>query len=182
MSNSHVPNRHLQQRVKDANTDTHHIDEALPLLDFVTQTFPAYEVNWHHRVVCRHLDRLINGDITRLMLFMPPRSGKLELVSRRLPAYVLGKNPDARVMACSHTAQLAGRMNRDVQRIIDSNSYAQLFPGSRLPQKGKRGLRTNAAFDLFDRKDSYVCAGIGGPITGLGFDFGIILDSGPCFC
>ena len=76
-------------------------------------------MNWHHRLVCRHLDRLINGDITRLMLFMPPRSGKSELVSRRLPAYVLGKNPDARVMACSHTAKFAGRMNRDVQRIID---------------------------------------------------------------
>src|SRR5580704_10660438 len=102
-------------------------------------------MNWHPRVVCRHLDRLIKGEITRLMLFMPPRSGKSELVSRRLPAYVLGKNPDARVMACSHTAQLAGRMNRDVHRIIDSK-----------PRQGRHGPLHNANAVSNTKRWSYV--------------------------
>jgi hypothetical protein len=33
-------------------------------------------------------------------MLMPPRHGKSELVSRRLPAYFLGRFPDSNVIAC----------------------------------------------------------------------------------
>jgi hypothetical protein len=93
------------------------------LLDFTTYTYPGYEVNWHHREICRYLDRFIAGEIKRLMVFAPPRSGKSELVSRRLPAFILGKRPDTTIIATSYGADLARRMNRDVQRIMDEDEY-----------------------------------------------------------
>src|SRR3978361_1775958 len=71
------------------------------LEDFTLYTKPNYDLNWHHRVLCQYLDRLVAGEITRLMVFMPPRHGKSELVSRRLPAYILGRDPDASIIACS---------------------------------------------------------------------------------
>ena len=66
------------------------------------------------------------------MVFMPPQHGKSELVSRRFPAYMLGRNPDLRLICTSHTHELALAMNRDVQRIIASEDYGTLFPDTAL--------------------------------------------------
>ena len=45
------------------------------------------------------LDRVATGKCRRLMVFMPPQHGKSELVSRRFPAFMLGRNPDLRLIA-----------------------------------------------------------------------------------
>jgi predicted phage terminase large subunit-like protein len=116
------------------------------------------------------------------MVFMPPRSGKSELVSRRLPAYIFGLKPDASVMATSYGADLASRMNRDVQRIIDSDSYREVFPNTTLWGKNIRTvsqgtyLRNSDLFEIVDHNGVYKCSGVGGGITGLGFQYGIIDD------
>jgi predicted phage terminase large subunit-like protein len=152
------------------------------LLDFTLYTKPDYEVNWHHAVVCEALDRFVAGEIRRLMLFMPPQNGKSELVSRRLPAYILGRNPDAKLIACSYSADLASQMNRDVQRIIDAPEYARVFPettlfGSNVRSSSKGSyLRNSDIFEIVGREGRYKGAGVGGPITGFGFDIGIIDD------
>lgn len=152
------------------------------LADFTAYTMPSYEAAWHHRLLCQKLDAFAAGEIKRLMVFMPPRHGKSEAVSRRLPAYLLGRNPDAQLIACSYSSDLAGRMNRDVQRIIDSPQYARLFPETRLSGKNVRSdatgsfLRNSDLFEVVDRAGSYRAAGIGGGIVGMGFNFGIIDD------
>src|SRR5437763_1098923 len=64
------------------------------LIDFTEFTFPGYAANWHHRLLARALDRLVARETKRLMVFMAPQHGKSELVSRRLPAYALGRRPD----------------------------------------------------------------------------------------
>lgn len=116
------------------------------------------------------------------MIFMPPRSGKSQLVSRQLPAFLLGQNPDTKLICCSHTATLSSAMNRDVQRIIDSPEYGRLFPGTTLNQKNVRHdasggwLRNNEVFEPIGSKGYYRSAGVGGGITGLGFDVGVIDD------
>ena len=71
------------------------------LFDFTLYTYPTYAANWHHRLICSYLDRFITGEIRRLMIFAPPRSGKSELVSRRLPAYILGRQPDTTIIGRS---------------------------------------------------------------------------------
>lgn len=152
------------------------------MLAFTTYTKPDYEVNWHHEVLCDHLDRLYTGEIRRLMVFMPQRQGKSELVSRRFPAYVFGRDPKTSVMGCSYGADLSSRMNRDVQRIIDGPEYKRVFPETRLYGKNVRTtaegsyLRNSDIFEIVDYLGVYRSAGVGGGITGMGFDFGIIDD------
>jgi hypothetical protein len=92
----------------------------------------GYDFNWHHDLLYRYLDDFCEGRRRRLLIQMPPGHGKSEGVSRNLPAYMLGRNPDLRVIACSHTADLAAEMNRDVQRIIASDRYRGVFPATRL--------------------------------------------------
>jgi hypothetical protein len=144
------------------------------LFDFTCYTYPGYAGNWHHRLICSYLDRFVAGEITRLMIFAPPRSGKSELVSRRLPAYILGKYPDTTIIATSYGADLARRMNRDVQRIMDDDAYRRLFPGSRLFGSNVRTvaqgswLRNSDMFEVVGRRGYYLGTGVGGSITGSG--------------
>jgi len=152
------------------------------LLNFTKYTYPKYYINWHHRLLCKYLDKFISGEIKRLMIFIAPRHGKSELVSRRLPAFIFGKNPDAKVIAASYSADLARMMNRDVQRIIDSENYRELFPKTRLFGKNIRTLADNSwlrnsdIFEIVGHCGTYRACGIGGGITGMGADFAIIDD------
>lgn len=150
--------------------------------EFVLYVDERYTMNWHHRLLCDYLDKFINKEITRLMVFMPPRHGKSELVSRKLPAFIFGKKPDTSIISCSYSADLASRMNRDVQRIIDSPQYMDLFPDSRLFGKNVRSvangsfLRNSDIFEIVDHKGVYRSAGVGGGITGMGGEYIIIDD------
>ena len=151
------------------------------LLPFIQATKPDYEPNWHHRKWCEKIDRFVSGDIKRLMLFAPPQNGKSEVISRRLPALILGQNPDARLITSSYSADLASRMNRDAQRIIDTPGYHRLFPDTTLAggigsKSGRKWLRTNDLFEIVDRQGYYRSAGVGGGITGMSFDIGLIDD------
>lgn len=152
------------------------------LLAFAVYTRSHYDPNWHHRRLCELLDRFASGQLKRLMVFMPPRHGKSELVSRCLPAYLLGRDPDASIIATSYSAGLASRMNRDVQRIVDSDTYREVFPETLLNSKNVRTvaqgtwLRNASTFEVVGKRGSYRSAGVGGGITGMGADFGIIDD------
>jgi len=139
-------------------------------------TFPEYEVNWHHEVIFNTLDRFVHTNaIPRLMIFAPPRHGKSEIISRRLPAFILGQNPDNRIIASSYSADLASFMNRDVQRIIESDRYSRLFPNTKLATGKDNYVKTADFFEIVGRRGYYRSAGVGGGITGQGADY-LLLD------
>lgn len=149
------------------------------LLEFTKYTHPDYEANWHHEVLCQALDEWAFGDLDRLMVFMPPRHGKSELVSRRLPAYIFGREPGAKIITATYGADLAQMMNRDVQKIIDTPEYVELFHDTRLAGMGiktENTVRNASVFEIVDHGGIYISAGVGGAITGMGFDYGIIDD------
>lgn len=152
------------------------------LLNFTAYTKPDFEISWHHRLMCRYLNQLADGTITRLLITAPPRHTKSELMSRRLPAYLLGRNPDLEVISASYNAKLAQRMNRDVQRIVTSRQYKELFPDTRLNERNIRTvadgswLRNSEMFEVVGRKGYYLCSGIGGGLTGSGGDVALIDD------
>lgn len=162
-----------ERRVRQARTN---------LLDFTRFTMPEYRVNWHHRLICQKLDEFIEGKNKRLIIACPPRHGKSELVSRRFPAYILGRNPDAKIIACSYGSDLASLLNRDVQRIISSPEYAELFPDTKLNDANVRStaqenyLRNSDIFEVVNHKGVYRSAGVGGAITGMGGDYLIVDD------
>ena len=150
--------------------------------DFVLYVDRNYQMNWHHQLLCEYLDRLAQKEIRRLMVFMPPWHGKSELVSRKFPAFLLGNKPDISIISCSYASDLASRMNRDVQRLIDSPEYEQLFPNSRLFGKNIRStargsyLRNSDIFEIVNHRGVYRSAGVGGGITGMGGEYIIIDD------
>ncbi len=142
---------------------------------------PDYEMNWHHEVMCDKLQKWINKEIRNLMIFMPPRHGKSELASKRTPAYILGINPNAEIIGCSYSAELASKFNRDVQRVMDEEEYKLCFPKTQLNNSNIRTvagsyLRNSDVFEVVGHKGIYRSAGIGGGVTGIGGDYIIVDD------
>lgn len=152
------------------------------LLRFTTASHHDYSVNWHHRMLADGLEQVQTGAIARLIITMPPRHGKSELASRRFPAWCLGKDPNEQIIACSYSADLAASLNRDVQRVMGDGLYAETFPSTRLSSSNVvtradvPALRNSRIFEVVGARGYYLCAGVGGPITGRGMTLGIIDD------
>ena len=154
---------------------------------FTLYTFPKFKMGWFHREVCRELDEfladVVAGKSPRLILTAPPRHGKSQLVSREFPAYLLGRYPDMSVIACSYSSDLSTRMNRDVQRIMDSPAYHRLFDSylagrEAVAATGDNGAyeRTTKLLEIVGHQGSYRSAGVGNGITGTGCDILIVDD------
>lgn len=58
------------------------------------------------------LQRVADGELRRVMVFMPPRHGKSELVSRLFSAYYLYRHPERFVGVTSYAADLAYTFSR----------------------------------------------------------------------
>lgn len=160
------------------------------LMGFTLYTNPLYETGWFNELLSAELDQFLvdveAGKMPRLMIFAPPRSGKSEKASRRFPAYVLGKHPEWNVIACSYSSDLANRMSRDTQRIVDSPRYHEVFPdtvlsGTNIRTVAGGAIRTAELWEVMDRSGNlhggaYRAAGVNGGITGQGMNIGIIDD------
>lgn len=156
------------------------------LSNFVLETTPGYQMGWVHREICDELDGFLQ-DIAdkkspRLIICMPPRSGKSEIVSRSFPAYAFGLHPDMQIIATSYSADLTQRFSRDVQRKIDDPKYAEIFPETSLNSKNVKTtsfgsfIRTAELFEIVGHRGAYRAAGVGGGITGMGADILCIDD------
>lgn len=158
------------------------------LLAFTLYTKQDYQVNWHHKEVSKVLNRFIKGEITRLIIKMPPRHGKSELVSLRLPALLHGLYPNDEIMAASYSLGLASTMTRNIQMIMDTPEYREIFPNSRITPEGKvtkypRNSEehmllpiplSNGRFEY--PKGKYRGQGVGGSFSGKGANWLIIDD------
>lgn len=149
------------------------------ILAFTLYTKSDYEVNWHHKILAKKLNAFVRGEIQYLMVFMPPRHGKSELVSRRLPAFLHGLYPDCEIMAASYLDSLAGDMTIDVQKVIDSKEYKVVFPETRIYPaltRYTKGTRNSSEHHIVGRRGKYRGQGVGGSFTGKGANFIIIDD------
>lgn len=141
------------------------------LIDFTTYTMPRFEPSDHHAVICNALERVERGEVSRLMVFAPPRHTKSELSSRRFPTWYLGRNPTKQIIASTYNQDFASDFGRDVRGIISSTEYSRLFPDVRLKQDSKAADRMHT-----EQGGVYISVGVGGPITGRGAHIALIDD------
>lgn len=122
----------------------------------------------HLLYAARALDRVRRGECKRLMIFMPPRHGKSELVSKYFPAFLMRGHPERRVILCSYEAEFAAYWGEQA-RIVWQES-AETFHAS----AALRSARSN--WWITPEGGYMATAGVGGGITGKGMDVGIIDD------
>ena len=118
----------------------------------------------------RKLVDVAAGRIKRLMVSMPPRHGKSELVSRYFPAWFIGAFPDKRIILVSYEADFAATWGRKARDLLEEHGPS-LF-GIRVSGTSSAANR----WDIEGHEGGMVTAGVNGPITGKGADIGIIDD------
>lgn len=148
-------------------------------VDFATLMVPSLQLTPFHSTYYRLLDAFAEGRIRRLLITIPPQHGKSLGASVLLPAYLLGLDPDLKVAIASYSASLAQRFGKRVQRLIDSESYGELFPDTAV--KGERSgrgnwVRTAESAEIVGRQGELIAVGREGSLTGNTIDVVVIDD------
>lgn len=143
-------------------------DCASGLIEFTATTFKHrtggdFIINRHHVDIANTLERVVLGDITRLIINMPPRSGKTELAVKNFMAWCIGLFPKSQFIHASYSKRLASSNTYEARSIIGSDIYGQIFPHIALAQdsRAKDEFRTALGGVIY-------AAGSGGSITGYG--------------
>ncbi len=125
--------------------------------------------NWHHDATCHHLEQVEQGEILRLIMEMPPRSLKSITTSVAYTAWLLGRNPAAKILVASYGAELAQKHAQDTSTVMNSPFYKKLFPNTRI--KTDRALEITTSAGGVRKGVS-----LGGAVTGFGADVIIVDD------
>jgi len=151
------------------------------LLKFTEYTLEDFEPSPFHKKYYEVLNQFCDKKIKRLIISVPPQHGKSEGSSRRIPPFLLGKNPNLSIALASYNSEFAKKFNRQVQRIIDSKEYYKLFPetslnSSNVVSVSGSWLRNSVEFEVVNQKGSFKVVGVGGGLTGNKVDVMIMDD------
>jgi predicted phage terminase large subunit-like protein len=119
-------------------------------------------LNWHHYAIAYHLDLLLHGVIRRLIILAPPRTLKSLMASVAFPAYVLGRDPTARIIGISHGSDLQIKLHNDFRTLVDSARYRILFPTMELAKNTEAEVHTSRGGYRYARSAEGSLTGIGG--------------------
>ena len=89
-----------------------------------------FVIGKHHREIAAALDKVLCGEITRLIINIAPRYGKTELAVKNFIAEGLAINPKAKFIHLSYSDDLARDNSRGVQDIINEPEYRRIFPAT----------------------------------------------------
>jgi predicted phage terminase large subunit-like protein len=119
--------------------------------------------NWHQKEICAALERVIIGKTNRLIINIPPRSGKTEIAVKSFIAWCMGLYPDCEFIHASYSKRLATANTYEVRAIMQSEVYREVFPWTALQDdsKAKDEFRTAQGGIVYS-------TGADGTITGYG--------------
>ena len=130
-----------------------------------------YLDNFHIGIIAEHLEKVRRGEITRLIINVPPRSLKSLLASVAFPAFVLGHDPTKKIICASYGQELADDLARDCRQVMQQPWYRSLFPRAHLAP-------SRQAVHAFETTvGGYrLATSVGGVLTGFGADVIVIDD------
>lgn len=139
-----------------------------------TQTQDKLYIGLHTKYICQEIDRAIEnlkkGESTYLLITVPPRHGKSDMVSRYLPAHFMGLFPDKDVILATYSSSLAFDLSKDARKIVRTPEYKEIF--------GKELAKDSSAVDSWkmnNGKGTVTASGLLSGITGKGGNL-LILD------
>jgi predicted phage terminase large subunit-like protein len=157
------------------------------LVDFSTYLHPWYRPYRHHKMLGEYLEQVETyirtggaEGIGRLMVFEPPRHGKSEQISKLFPAWLLGREPDSRIILTSYNGDLATSNSRKARDYVMDPRFAAIF-GDKAnkadPVELSDDSRSVTSWDLsYPHRGGVVAAGVGGGITGKGAHLFVVDD------
>ena len=119
--------------------------------------------NWHQRKICQSLEQVLLGRVNRLLINVPPRSGKTETAVKSFIGWGMGMFPDSEFIHASYSKRLATSNTYEVRAMMQNETYKEIFPWTALQDDSK-------ARDEFRTAHGGVvyATGADGTITGYG--------------
>jgi len=137
---------------------------------FVKEMWPEFVEGRHHKEIAAVFNKLAKGESKRIIINMPPRHTKSEFASFLLPAWMVGRKPDLKIIQTTHTTELALRFGRKAKTLLDSPEYQKIFQ-TRLREDSQAAGKWET-----EQGGEYYAAGVGSAITGRGANLLIIDD------
>ncbi len=140
------------------------IGKKIAFPNWLERTEPNWTWTWpHQKHLYPFLEKVTRGEITRLMIFMPPRHGKTELATVRYAAWRLERDPRLNIILGSYNQRLANRYSRKIKRIAS--------------ERIEIAADRSAVDEWETTKGGGVSAvGVGAGVTGFGADLVLIDD------
>lgn len=165
------------------------------LIHYMRRMAPWFMIEEVHCAIAIHLEALSILDIDRLMMFLPPRTGKSSMVSQFFPSWWAGKFPSDQILQVGHSVDLSRGFSLDVRAFMNDPEYQWIFPGIRLAKDAKaagkwrveevqavlNGITAEARAEASkaskrQKQGQYNAAGVTSNIAGKGFNLGIADD------
>ena len=144
-------------------------------LHFIAMFAPTLVPDWimgkHIHVIADKLQKVENGEIKRLMVFLPPRSSKSVICSKLFPAWYVGKHPQHEILTVSHSDQLASDFGRSVRDLVNYDLFNTVFPDVTL----RSDVRAAGKWKT-NQGGTYYAAGVRSQIAGRGAHVAILDD------
>lgn len=148
----------------------------MDFISFVRLVAPTIVSDWkmgrHIKLISDKLQKVKDGEIKRLMVFLPPRSSKSVICSKIFPAWYIGNNPQHEVLTISHSDQLASDFGRSVRDIVNTEQFQEVFPGVSL----RSDVRAAGKWKT-NQNGTYYAAGVRSQIAGRGAHIAILDDA-----
>lgn len=125
--------------------------------------------NWHIDAIAYQLQRVIDGEITRLIINLAPRYLKSLTVSVIFPAFLLGHNPRRKIFGISYGTELSAKHAADCRAIMESAFYRRAFSNMRISRAAESDVYTT-------QRGFRKATSVNAALTGLGGDTFIIDD------
>ena len=135
----------------------------------------AWQLYRHHMLIDQHVTQLIRRKIPESILCVqvPPRHGKSELISHYTPAWVVATHPEWGVGLASYESNFARSWGRKA-RATYLEARRNHLPA--LPPLDKKRDAANDWGPVGFPNGGMFTAGVGGPMTGRGFQVIIVDD------
>ena len=91
----------------------------------------------HHRFMGKTMMEVERGERLKVILNLPPRTGKSELCTRRMCAWFSGKHPELDVIVATYNSDFAEDFGKEVREIVNSPRFKQIFPEYHIVYLGK---------------------------------------------
>lgn len=121
-------------------------------------------------MVCQALQQVEAGEITHLVICMPPRHGKSMTVSETFPSYFIGKNPARRVIEVSYGSSLAQKFGYANRQKVDE--FGEEVFGVKLD----RAAASKTDWGILGERGGMISKGFMAGVTGEGADLLLVDD------
>lgn len=150
-------------------TFSNYIPKAWPIIEPSTRLM----MNWHIDCIAEHLEAVMVGQIQNLVINLPPRNLKSDIVSVLWPTWAWTERAWLQFIFISYAQHLSDKFSRDRRQLIESQWYRDRW-GNMVQladdQNQKKEFANTARGSMF-------ATSVGGTLTGKGADI-IVIDDG----